>query len=87
MNIYDKVSVNILYYMDKLQKSEEFQKQYPNITVEEYLVTKTKIKPKRLSNILTTKGKAKIDEIYAISLALNVKLSDIITHEVKHIDS
>ena len=87
MNIYEKVSVNILYYMNKLQNDDAFKNQYPNITVEEYLVTKTKIKPKRLSNILTDKGKAKIDEIYAISLALNVKLSDIITYEVKHIDS
>lgn len=83
MNIYEKVSANILYYMDKLQKSEEFQKQYPNITVEEYLTIETEIKPKRLDNILTAKGKARIDEIYVISLALNVKLSDIITHEVK----
>lgn len=87
MNIYEKVSANILYYMDKLQKSEEFQKQYPNIKVEEYLVVKTKINSKRLSNILTVKGKVKIDEIYVISLALNVKLSDIITNDVKHIDS
>lgn len=87
MNIYEKVSANILYYMDKLQKSEEFQKQYSNIKVEEYLVVKTEINSKRLSNILTVKGKAKIDEIYVISLALNVKLSDIITNDVKHIDS
>lgn len=87
MNIYEKVSANILYYMDKLKKSEKFQKEYPNITVEEYLAVKTEIKPKRLNNILTAKGKAKIDEIYAISLALDVKLSDIITHDVKHIGS
>lgn len=31
MNIYEKIAINILYYMDKLQKNEEFQKQYPGI--------------------------------------------------------
>ena len=87
MNIYEKIAINILYYMDKLQNDEEFKKQCPGITAGEYLVVKTKLKPQRLKNILTAKAKARIDEIYAISIALNVKLSDIITHEVKQIDS
>ena len=47
MNIYEKIAINILYYMDKLQKDEEFQKQCPGITAGEYLVDKTGIKPKR----------------------------------------
>ena len=86
MNIYEKIAVNILYYMDKLQNNEEFKKQCPDITAGEYLVVKTGIKPKRLNNILTAKGKARIDEVYRIAMVLNVKVSDIINQEIKKID-
>ena len=86
MNIYEKIAINILYYMDKLQNDEEFKKQCPSITAGEYLVVKTGIKPRRLNNILTGKGKTKIDEVYKIAMVLNVKVSDIITQEVKRID-
>lgn len=86
MNIYEKIAINILYYMDKLQKDEEFQKQCPGITAGEYLVDKTGIKPKRLNNILTGKGKTRLDEIYKIAMVLNMKISDIITQEVKRIE-
>lgn len=86
MNIYEKIAMNILYYMDKLQNDEEFKKQCPGITAGEYLVVKTGIKPRRLNNILTGKGKTKIDEVYKIAMVLNVKVSDIITQEVKRIN-
>ena len=86
MNIYEKIAINILYYMDKLQKNEKFQKQCPDITAGEYLAVKTGIKPKRLNNILAAKGKARLDEVYKIAKVLNVKISDIITQEVKQID-
>ena len=55
MNIYEKIAINILYYMDKLQNDEEFKKQCPGITAGEYLAVKTKIKPQRLNNILAAK--------------------------------
>ena len=51
VNIYEKIAINILYYMDKLQTDEEFQKQCPGITAGEYLAVKTGIKPKRLKVI------------------------------------
>lgn len=87
MSIYDKVALNILYYMDKLQKDEEFQNQCPGITAREYLVVKTGIKAKRLNNILTAKGKVRIDEVYKIAIVLGVRVSDIINQEVKQIES
>ena len=87
MNIYEKIAINILYYMDKLQNDEEFKKQCPGITAGEYLAVKTKIKPQRLNNILAAKGKARIDEVYKIAIVLGVKVSDIITQAVKQIDS
>lgn len=86
VNIYEKIAINILYYMDKLQKDEEFQKKCPGITAEEYLVVKTGIKPKRLNNILTGKGKTRLDEVYKMAMVLNVKISDIITQEVKQVE-
>ena len=49
-------------------------------------MVKTGIKPKRLNNILTAKGKARIDEVYRIAMVLNVRVSDIINQEVKKID-
>lgn len=87
MSIYEKIALNMLYYMDKLQKDEEFQKQCPGITAGEYLVVKTGIKAKRLNNILTAKGKARIDEVYKIAIVLGVRVSDIINQEVKQIES
>ena len=86
VNIYEKIAINILYYMDKLQKDEEFQKQCPGITAGEYLAVKTGIKPKKLNNILTGKGKTRLDEVYKIAMVLNIKISDIITQEVKQIE-
>ena len=86
MNIYEKIAINILYYMDKLQKDEEFQKQCSGITAGEYLVAKTGIKTKRLNNILNRKGKTRLDEVYKIAMVLNIKISDIITQEVKQIE-
>lgn len=87
MSIYEKIALNTLYYMDKLQKDKDFQSQCPGITVGEYLAVKTGIKAKRLNNILTAKGKARIDEVYKIAIVLGVRVSDIVNQEVKQIDS
>ena len=46
MDIYDKVAYNILYYMDKLERDEDFIKECPDITAFEYLCAKTKITPR-----------------------------------------
>lgn len=65
---------------------KNFKKKCPGITAEEYLVVKTGIKPKRLNNILTGKGKTRLDEVYKMAMVLNVKISDIITQEVKQVE-
>lgn len=88
MNIYDKVACNILYYMDKLEKNEEFIKECSGMTAFEYLCNKTEISPKRLSTILNIgeKRRPTINEIYRISVVLGIGVENIISSEVKHIE-
>lgn len=88
MDIYDKVAYNILYYMDKLEKDEEFIKECPDITAFEYLCAKTKITPRRLSTILKigAKRRTTLNEVYRICVVLGVGMGDIISNEVKYND-
>ena len=88
MDIYDKVACNILYYMNKLEKNEEFIRECPGITAFEYLCVKTKITPKRLSTILKVGANRRttLNEVYRICVVLGVGMGDIISNEVKYID-
>lgn len=82
MNIYQKIAINISYFVDKLNNDEVFKKENPNITVKEYLSLHTGIKINRLNNILKGTAKTRIYEVYSISMVLGVKISDIITDEI-----
>lgn len=81
MDIYKIIASNILYYINLLEKDEEFKKQNPDITVIEYLLTITEIKPKRLSNILNEPSKTRIPEIYRIAIALNIKVENLLKRD------
>lgn len=81
MNIYQKIVVEILKYIEKMDNDEEFKKNYPDITATEYLIAKANpdIKPQRLINILS--GKAKritLQELCIICYWLNIELKDLI---------
>ena len=80
MNIYQKISVEILKYLDKMDNDEEFKKTCPDIKAVEYLIAKVNpdISPQRLMNILS--GKAKritIKELCIICYALNIEITDL----------
>ena len=84
MNIYDKIILKIWSYLDKLNYNEEFKKNCPNITPQEYLIAKANpdIRPQRLINILT--GKAKritIIELFVISRVLRIKIEELLKDE------
>ena len=75
-----KVTVKILYYLDKMNNDTEFKKIYPDITAQEYLCAKVHndISPKRLINILS--GKAKritLSELVSISRALQIDINEL----------
>ena len=59
MNIYDKVTIEILKYVDKMNNDEEFKKVNPGITAQEFLCARVNsdITAKRLVNILNGKAK------------------------------
>ena len=80
MNIYEKVTKKILFYLDKMEKDKDFKKNNPNITSKEYLYNKVipNITSRRLTNILN--GKAKIitlAELVYIAQALNIEVYDL----------
>lgn len=89
MNIYDKIAYNILYYMDKLDKDEEFVKKSPNITAFEYLCGEAEITPRRLSTILKIgeKKRPTVNEVYRICTVLGIGIENIISNKVKYIES
>lgn len=77
MDIYEKLTIKILFYLDEINKNDDFKKINPGITSQEYLYLKVNpnITQKRLANILN--GKAKritLKELYIISNALNIEL-------------
>lgn len=79
MNIYEKITKRILFYLDNMNNDEEFKKNNPDITAQEYLCAKVNpnITPKRLVNILN--GKAKritLSELVHISRVLNIEITD-----------
>lgn len=79
MNIYEKITNRILFYLDNMNNDEEFKKNNPDITAQEYLCAKvnSNITPKRLVNILN--GKAKritLSELVHISRVLNIEITD-----------
>lgn len=79
MNIYEKITIQILSYLDKMNNDDEFKKINPRITAQEYLCARVNpnITPKRLINILN--GKAKritIKELSIICYGLNVEVPE-----------
>lgn len=81
MNVYQKISLEILKYIDKMDNDEEFKKRCPGITATEYLITKSNpnIKPQRLINILTGKVKRiTLKELSIICYWLDIELSDML---------
>ncbi len=79
MDIYKKITLKILCYLDEMNNEEEFKNSCPGITSQEYLCAKVhpNIKPKRLINILN--GKAKritLSELVYISQALHIELTE-----------
>lgn len=75
MNIYEKITIEILSYLDKMNNDNEFKKINPGITAQEFLCARVNphITPKRLVNILN--GKAKritIKKLCAICYGLNI---------------
>ena len=87
MTIYESIALNIKHYMNKLENSIEFKNECPNVTAFEYIAEKTKLSSKRLNNILDGKARTRIDELYLITKALGVRIDDILSKEVKQIDS
>ena len=80
MNIYDKVTIEILKYVDKMNNAEEFKKVNPGITAQEFLcaIVNSDITPKRLVNILNGKSKRiTIKELCIICYALNIEITDL----------
>lgn len=80
MNIYQKIVVEILKYLNKMDNDEAFKKNCPDITAAEYLIAKANpdIKPQRLINILS--GKAKritLQELCIICYWLDIELKDL----------
>ena len=80
MNIYQKIVLEILKFLEKMDNDEEFKKNNPDITAQEYLCAKVNpnITPKRLVNIL--KGKVKritLQEVCIICYWLNIEVPDL----------
>ena len=78
MGINEKIVLNILEELVKLNENEEFKKNCPDITPQEYLCAKVHkyIKPQRLINILSLNVKRiRIDEVEIIAKALGVDIS------------
>ena len=80
MSIYEKVTIEILSHLDKLNNDEDFKKNNSGITPQEFLCARVNpdISPKRLFNILN--GKAKritIKELCIICWALNIELKEL----------
>lgn len=82
MNIYEKLGKNIGYYIENLNKDDEFKEAYPQIDALEYASTQSDIKIKRLNNIISGKAKIRIYELYKIAVVLGVEISDIITEDI-----
>ncbi|MDY6072326.1 MAG: hypothetical protein SPI44_05595 [Bacilli bacterium] len=80
MNIYQKIVLEILKFLEKMDNDEEFKKNCPDITAAEYLIAKANpdIKPHRLINILSGKTKRiTLQELCIICYWLNIELKDL----------
>ena len=80
MNIYDKVTIEILKYVDKMNNDEEFKKTNPEITAQEFLCARVNpnITQKRLVNILNGKAhRITRAELVVISRVLRIELIDL----------
>lgn len=80
MNIYQKIVLEILKFLEKMDNDEELKKNCPDITAAEYLIAKANpdIKPQRLINILSGKTKRiTLQELCIICYWLNIELKDL----------
>ncbi len=78
MGINEKIVLNILEELVKLNEKKEFKNNCPDITAQEYLCAKVQphIKPQRLVNILNLNVKRiRIDEVEIIAKALGIDIS------------
>ena len=80
--IYERVAINLTYYINKLGNDQEVKKMLPNMKGIKLISSMTNITEKRLKNIMTLKGYPKIEELTKISNAIGVPIQKLVEDEI-----
>lgn len=78
MKIYDVITVNIKYYMEKFENDTGFKVNYPDISIISYLSKQTGLTIRRLNDILNGRAKIRIFELGRIADALQVPITELV---------
>ena len=75
MKIYKVLATNLSKYIEELENSNDFKKDYPNMDAISWLSSVTDIPKKRIKGILSLNNKPKIHEAGRIADALMIPIT------------
>ncbi len=84
MTIYDVITENIKYYMDKIEQDVDFQAKYSDISIISYVSKQSGLTIRRINDILNSRAKIRIFELGRIADALQVPITALVDDNIKY---
>ena len=78
MTIYDVITVNIKYYMEKLEQDADFKANYSDISIISYVSKQSGLTIRRINDILNNRAKIRIFELGRIADILQVPITALV---------
>lgn len=87
MTIYNVITANIKYYMEKVEQDVNFKAKYPDISIISYVSKQSGLTIRRINNILNGRAKIRIFELGRIADALQVPITLLVDDAKKYKNS
>ena len=84
MNIYDIITSNIKYYMEKLEQDIDFKAKYSDISIISYVSKQSGLTIRRINDILNGRAKIRVFELGRIADNLQVPITALVDDNKKN---
>ncbi len=84
MNIYDIITSNIKYYMEKLEQDIDFKAKYSDISIISYVSKQSGLTIRRINDILNGRAKIRVFELGRIADTLQVPITALVDDNKKN---
>ena len=84
MTIYDVITENIKYYMEKIEQDVDFQAKYSDISIISYVSKQSGLTIRRINDILNSREKIRTVELGRIADALQGPITALVDDNIKY---